>query len=200
MNFSYSMDAKDFIVSRIVEEARRRHTSVSDLERKMLYFSEGYPTLPDMMEVAQEFEAKCDDEKYEAKIRKLSREAFERDKVESPERVQLWRDAIEVLGRGDHYISVMLDVPLAPNVARWAVDRAKLVMAALVVIAAGVGIIAAIYWVRDNTHIRIPDSIKLPAFFLALLFGYYVVYSDRGKALGDALGSFTDRVARWFSR
>jgi hypothetical protein len=68
MSFASSMEAKEFLVSRIIEEARKRHVRLSELERKMLYFSEGHPTLPDIMEVNEKFEAEYDNEKYETKI------------------------------------------------------------------------------------------------------------------------------------
>jgi len=99
MNFTSSMAAKEFIVSRIAEEASRQQVGLSELERKILFFSEGYSTLPDMMEVNERFEATCDAEQYEEKIRKLSRQAFERDRKESPEDAALWRDAVRALGK-----------------------------------------------------------------------------------------------------
>jgi hypothetical protein len=194
------MDAKEFIVSRIAQEARRHDISLSELERKMLYFSEVYPRLPDMMEVAEKFEAKYDAEKYEKKIRELSRKAFERDRKESPENARLWRDAIKVLRKEDHYILVMLDVPglAMPDVPQPGADRAKLLVAALVLAAVLGGAIAAIQWAGHNVHFRIPDYIKLLAFIVAIVLACHLAYSKSGKKLGDWLGSLSERVARWF--
>ena len=45
-DFAGSMEAKQFLVSRIAEEARRQNEPLPDLEEKMLYFSETFPTLP----------------------------------------------------------------------------------------------------------------------------------------------------------
>jgi len=186
------MDAKEFLVARIVAEASQRHVGLSELERKMLYFSEEYPTLPDMMEVSQKFEAEYDDEKYEKKIKKLSRKAFERDQKESPEDVQLWREAIRVLKKEDHYILVMLDVP------RSAADFARLILAGLVVTAVLVGAIAGLRWAGENILFRIPDDVKLLAFILVFALAYYLVYSDKGRKLADCLGGLAERLARWF--
>jgi hypothetical protein len=195
------MDAKEFIVSRIIDEASRDNISLSELERKMLYFSEVYPTLPDMMEVAEKFEAKYDTEKYEEKIRGLSRKAFGRDRKESPENAQLWRDAINVLRKEDHYILVMLDVPgpVMPDVPRSGADRAKLLIAGLVLAAVLGSAIAAIQWAGRNIHFKIPDYIKLLAFIVVIALACYLAYSKSGKNLGDWLGSLPERVARWFS-
>jgi len=192
------MDAKEFIVSRIVEEASRQHVGLSELERKMLDFSEGYPTLPDMMGVAEKFEATYDAEKYEEKIRQLSRKVFERDRERSPENAELWRDAIEVLRKEDHYILVMLDFPLALDVPRSGADQVKLLVAGLVV-AAVLGIaIWAVEWAGQHKHFRIPDNIKSLAFILVIALACYLAYSDKGKKLGDSLGGLAKRAARWF--
>lgn len=88
MNFVDSMQAKEFLVARIAEEAQREHITLSELERRMLFFPEISPTLPDMMEIAEKFEAEYNDAEYEEKIRGLSKKAFERDRKEWPENVQ----------------------------------------------------------------------------------------------------------------
>jgi hypothetical protein len=186
------MEAKEFLVSRIIEEARKRHVRMSELERKMLYFSEGYPTLPDIMEVNEKFEAEYGNEKYETKIRGLSRKAFRRDQKESPEYVPLWREAVKVLNKEDHYIMVMLDVP------RSATDLAKLVIGGLVVAAMGVGAVAAIHWASRIIDFRVPDRVKLLSFILVFALAYYLVYSDKWKVVGKYLVDLAERVARWF--
>jgi hypothetical protein len=38
--FATSSEAKEFLVGKITEQARREGTILSDIERKMLYFSE----------------------------------------------------------------------------------------------------------------------------------------------------------------
>lgn len=184
------MAAKDFLVSRIVDEASRRHVALSELEQKMLYFSERYPTLPDMMEVAEKFEAEYDDGGYEKKIKRLSSKAFQRDKRESPENVQLWRGAIRVLKREDHYILVMLDVP------RSAADTLKLIVAALIAVAVLAGTIAVFR--RAGQHFRIPDSIRLFVFVFLIALAYYLAYSRKGAKVSSALGNLVERAARWF--
>lgn len=55
-HFPSAREAKEFLVSRIVEQARRENTPLSEIERKMLYFSETGWTLPDIMEGNEEFD------------------------------------------------------------------------------------------------------------------------------------------------
>jgi hypothetical protein len=71
--FSSARDAKEFIVGRIVREAERESVPLSEVERKMLYFSETASTLPDITDVKELFERECEEAKYERKIAGLVR-------------------------------------------------------------------------------------------------------------------------------
>ncbi len=77
------MEAKEFLVARIVEEAMRLRVALSDIERQMLYFSEQSETLPHMPEIAAKFRAEYDAEKYEPKITRLSRSAYRHETKEN---------------------------------------------------------------------------------------------------------------------
>ena len=107
--FANSREAKEFLISKVVGEANRRGRPLSELERKMLYFTETEPSLPDILDVEQEFQEKYDDNKYEAKISELMHAAYEREKAESPIKSQQWDDALRMLRGQDHYILVMAD-------------------------------------------------------------------------------------------
>ena len=100
-------EAKEFLVSKIVEEAQREGIPLSELERKMLYFSETYWTLPDMMNIAEEFDSKYDQNEYEKKITALAKSAVQRWRKESSPEYEMWQSAIRVLQKEDHYILVM---------------------------------------------------------------------------------------------
>lgn len=108
-HFPSAREAKEFLVSRIVEEATREGVPVSEIERKMLYFSEGFWTLPDIMKVNDEFEREYDNDEYEKKIAGLIRNAHKHDLSEGGEWGDLWSDAIGTLAKEDHYILVMVD-------------------------------------------------------------------------------------------
>jgi hypothetical protein len=49
--FHSGREAKEFLISRIVEEAQRENIPLSEIERKMLYFTESGWTLPDIMKL-----------------------------------------------------------------------------------------------------------------------------------------------------
>ena len=107
--FSSAREAKEFLVSKIVAEAQREGVSLSEVERKMLYFSETGWTLPDIMQANDVFERDYVQEDYEDKIRRLICNARKRAQRENPEEFQTWVDATSTLQKEDHYLSVMLD-------------------------------------------------------------------------------------------
>ena len=49
-------EAKEYLIDRILSQADRDATPLSNVERKMLYFSESGWTLSDMMAISQEFD------------------------------------------------------------------------------------------------------------------------------------------------
>ena len=109
-SFHNARQAKEFLISKIVAEAQRENVSLSDVERKMLYFSESGWSLPDILEVNDEFESEYDRNKYERKIAKLIQNADKHTRKESPEEYKLWWSAIRRLRKEDHYILVMVQI------------------------------------------------------------------------------------------
>jgi len=102
-------EAKEFVIARIIAEARGQAVPLSETERKMLYWSEVYPpaNIPDLKKLAERFDAECESDQYEAKIRALADAARKLDSTNATE-AQRWKDAISALSQEDHYISVML--------------------------------------------------------------------------------------------
>jgi uncharacterized membrane protein YidH (DUF202 family) len=102
--------AKDFLVQQTTEQATRENIPLSDIEKRMMYFTESDATSCDNpLELNDEFEAQYNTPEYEAKISRLLHRAYERLKGEDPERVREWNLAIRTLRRGDHYILVLWD-------------------------------------------------------------------------------------------
>ena len=136
--FANDREAKEFLVGRIVDEAEREGVSLSEVARKMLYFSETGWTLPDMAAVNDEFNARYDQQEFEEKIAGLIRNARKRAPEEAGEESAAWLDAIRVLEKGDHCLLVMID---RAGRVRPPFDLLKLFAAALAVVAAGVSLL-----------------------------------------------------------
>jgi hypothetical protein len=107
-----SDDAKQFLVSRIVDQALLEGVEFSELERKMLFYSETHPSLPDMDTVLIEFNQTYNMFPYEGLVSSLIGNVYRRDRKD-PALVQQWKDARSTLRREDHYINVMLKRGLA---------------------------------------------------------------------------------------
>jgi len=101
-------EAKDFLVQQTAEQAALEDISLSDLEKRMMYFVENDPiSCPDPLELNQEFEEKCDTEEYEAKIASLLHHAYKRLKSEDSDKARQWDLAIRTLSGGDNYLPVL---------------------------------------------------------------------------------------------
>jgi hypothetical protein len=101
-------EAKDFLVQQAVEQAFLEHVPFSDLEKRMMYFTETGECPEDPIELNSAFEAEYDSAEYEKKVSTLLRHAFLRLKKENPQSIRTWNAAIQELQKGDHYILLFL--------------------------------------------------------------------------------------------
>jgi len=113
--FTSIREAKDYLASRIAAEAEREGQPLSEIERKMLYFSETDWTLPDMPEISAEFDRDYDQGEYERKIGGLVRKITAHGHGGNEEEQEKWDAAILKLAEGDHYLSVLADPSLRPR-------------------------------------------------------------------------------------
>jgi hypothetical protein len=102
------MDAKEFLASRIAAEAAREGKPLSELERQMLFFSETHESLPNILEINEQFEQQYDAAEYENRVEALIDAAYARDSENSVADRQRWQDAVRRLESEDHYILIML--------------------------------------------------------------------------------------------
>jgi hypothetical protein len=122
--FETERQAKEYLIGRIVAEARREQVPLSEVERKMLYFTESGSTLPNILEVNAEFERDYDNDEYEQKIAGLVREIEKQNKTATGDEQSKWDDAIVKVSEGDHYLLVLIDLgrsspagPLSPDIS-----------------------------------------------------------------------------------
>ena len=108
-DFTTVRDAKEFLISRIVTEAQREGSPLSEIERKMLYFSETGWTLPDAMDVSDTFDRDYDQTEYEKKIGLLVRNFCADSRKNNRDDFRSWTEAVCILRREDHYLLVLID-------------------------------------------------------------------------------------------
>lgn len=98
-------EAKLFLASRIAEEAEREGVPLSEVERKVLYYSESGWTLPDMEEVSEAFRRQYDRRQFERRMARLIRRARSRLRAGDKGEFELWNRSIRELQSGeDHYL------------------------------------------------------------------------------------------------
>src|SRR5258708_12488599 len=104
-------EAKDFLVAQTAEQAALEGVPLSDLERRMMYFTESGYVPEDPIKLNEEFEAEYDSDEYEAKISRLLHHAYGRLRKENDAVRKNWDLAIKCLRRSDHYLLAMWDLP-----------------------------------------------------------------------------------------
>ena len=100
-------EAKDFLVQQTAEQAQLDAVPLSDLEKRMMYFTESGEMPEDPIQLNDQFEAQYDTDQYEKKISRLMHHAYTRVRKENPESTRRWNDALKELRKGDHYILVL---------------------------------------------------------------------------------------------
>jgi preprotein translocase subunit SecG len=103
-------EAKDFLVKQTAEQAQLEGVPLSELEKRMMYFTESIDASEDPVKLNDEFEAEYDTDAYESKISGLLKRANARLKNDGAESLRLWDESVRLLRKGDHYILVLLDV------------------------------------------------------------------------------------------
>ena len=190
-------EAKDFLVNQAVEQATLDGISLSDVEKRMMYFSESAGSMEELTSLNDEFESKYDSAEYETKISSLLQHAYRRLKTENPAAVGTWDDAIRALRKGDHYILVMWDSKAGRE--RPPHDTLKLVGTALLIVA--VAMLLILTGIRFEPVItrftdRIPhiDGRIVLAIFVVL----YVLAFLPMKRAGDIFKKKAERTASRF--
>jgi len=175
-------EAKDFLVQETAKQASIEGVPLSDLEKRMMYFTENEEMSEDPIALNDEFEAKYDSDEYEAKISGLLHRASARVKKESPEAARQWKQAIRDISKGDHYLPVLWGKSSLGErypKERPPHDLLKLIGTALLVAIVGVGAVAAANVIADRYGIHWPKGgpdthTGMPIWAQRLVFGLMV--------------------------
>jgi hypothetical protein len=195
--FHSGREAKEFLISELVAEAQLENVPLSEVERKMLYFTESGWTLPDMTKVYEDFGREYDQDKYEQKIARLIKRADRRIRKGTREDYDRWWAAIRFLQREDHYISVMIRLAgLRPRGDQ------------LMLFAAGLAIVTCILmwtFLSVKYEIPMPSRGNLGIFVWAVLACLFVAYMLLRFILGrkrtdDLTSKVLEKLVRIYQR
>ena len=155
-------EAKDFLVQQAAEQAALEGVPLSDLEKRMMYFTESGYVPEDPIRLNDEFEAEYDSDEYEAKISQLLHRAYQRLRKENDSARKNWDLAIKCLRRGDHYLLVMWD-------ARPGIRAPQLLV--IVIILFGVAAWAGLKWITNR--FQPPNPHLIQAILLVVVVAAY---------------------------
>jgi hypothetical protein len=127
------LEAKNFLVDRIKQQAQLEGTPLSDLEVRMLYFTENEEPTEDPIALNAEFEEQYDTNQFEQKISKLMRRAYKAACAEGDSTKKQWNASMRRLSQGDHYLPVMWDVRPPVGISKgkaliWGVSLAAMLL------------------------------------------------------------------------
>ena len=103
--FTTTREAKEFLIAQIVDEAAREGTPLTDIERRMLYFTETAWMPEDTWQANEIFDRDYDQTAYERRIAQLSTNLKKRPEHDA----QQWKQALRILGKEDHYLLILID-------------------------------------------------------------------------------------------
>lgn len=166
------LEAIDFLVQQTAEQATLEHVSLSDLEKRMMYFTEGKGATEDPVTLNDEFEAEYDTAKYEKKISRLMHHAYKRLRKQGSSSLRTWDDAIRRLKRGDHYLIVI-----------WG-ERPGIRVTELIGMGIGLFVLAALYCLKWITSQIPPPN---PHLLLAILIAVVLAILVFRRATGNAI-------------
>jgi len=198
-------EAKDFLVHETAKQASIEGVPLSDLEKRMMYFTESGYVPEDPIALNEEFEAQYDTDEYETKISKLLHRAYQRLGKENEQTRKAWENAIKCLRRGDHYLLVMWDLSSSGEMRDPSPSEEWSVAYVLKILAGSLGVIILMFavvfavekfapqllWVR--THIPVPNPRVLLTIFLLIIAAGFLFPSQLGRLSGWLLDKVVGR-------
>jgi hypothetical protein len=141
MTFPSQLDARQFLINKITDQASRTATSLSNVEQRMLQLNLDEPESATGIPV----EALEDTGRtYEKKITGLLQSAYNRDR-DFPQEQRKYKDALRSLRNSDHYILIIAAaaIPQRKRLGNFAVYI-------LIALAMGVMIVVLQIWTRGK--------------------------------------------------
>lgn len=103
--FITAREAKESLIAQIVDEAEREGAPLTNIERRMLYFTETAWMPEDTWQANEIFVRDYDQDAYERRIAQLSTNLKKRPEHDA----QRWKQALRILGKEDHYLLILID-------------------------------------------------------------------------------------------
>jgi hypothetical protein len=111
-------EAMDYLVGKIAAKAEHEGIPLSELERKMLHYSETDRTSPEMQEMRAEFRRHYDWDEFEQKIARLVHEIKIAVYAHGEFEKESWDQAVQTISGSDQYLfSLIHSIHIAEEVS-----------------------------------------------------------------------------------
>jgi len=140
MKFETQKESKRFFIDKILDQARRSNIVLSDAEQYMLGWSETEKEFVIDVKLIDQFNQETTGAKFEEKISKLLQKAYLKDIENNAALKGTYREAYNILIKGDHYILVMIKAAIGSKLTNTLKDRLLLILSAIAFFALLVGI------------------------------------------------------------
>jgi hypothetical protein len=166
-----SDSAKQFLLSKLTEQAMHDGVVLDEIEKRMFLFSESSGS-PDF-DAQEKFDKDYDSKAYESKVAKLLRRSYARDK-KTEDGQATWKAALKALGREDFYGLVMVDQAGVPRrqQGEWQfyLEQLPFEIVELVVIAVGFLVVFR----PEAVRLRLPDWVRWLVYPLFVWLVWYI--------------------------
>jgi hypothetical protein len=166
-----SDSAKQFLLSKLTEQAMHDGVVLDEIEKRMFLFSES-SGIPDF-DAQERFDKDYDSKTYESKVTKLVRRSYARDKRTADGRLS-WKAALKALSREDFYGLVMVDQAGIPRrqEGEWQfyLEQLPFDITELVIIALGFLVVFR----PEAMRLNLPDWVRWLAYPLFVWLVWYI--------------------------
>ena len=119
MIFSSQFEAKRFFVDKVITQAQKDNTPLSEAEKYMLNWTEVEEGFKIDESINQKFYQETTDDDYEKKVCSPLKRAYESDVSADPAMKETYRSAYRAIEKNDHYILIMIRDALGTKLKRW---------------------------------------------------------------------------------
>jgi hypothetical protein len=119
MEYLSQASAKQFFISKVVNQAEREGINLSKAEKYQLAWSESDPSFVMDYKLNEQFEKEMTQEEFEKKIQALIKNAYETDISKDKDMKETYRTAYKSLKQGDHFILIMINDAIGSKLRKW---------------------------------------------------------------------------------
>jgi len=110
------LEAKEFFIQKVLDQARKEDVSFSDVEKQMLSWRDTDPNFYENHELHEKFKNEISKREYEKKIARLIRSGYDNDLGVDNVAKETYEQAYKAIKPKDYYIFIMVDKAIGKDI------------------------------------------------------------------------------------